>query len=59
MGVDVREEWKSRYEHDFGVYPNVFGGELFNGTTSENISRAVLSEFKMAAVKTEIMLCYT
>jgi len=34
--------YSTRYEHDFGVYPNVFEGELFNGATSERLCWVIL-----------------
>jgi hypothetical protein len=35
------------------------GGELSNGAISEKICQAVLSKFKMADVKTEILLYHS
>ena len=43
-----------RKGHNFGVYPYVFVGGLFNGTIADKICPAVLLEIKMADVKTEI-----
>ena len=49
--------YPTRQEHNLGVYPYVFGGELFDGIIADKIYRAVLPEIKMADVKTEISSC--
>ena len=33
----------TKWEHNFGVYPYVFGGRLFNGSIADKIYRVAFS----------------
>ena len=41
-----------RWEHNFGVYRNVFGGGLFNGTIADKIYRVISPEILTTRVTT-------